>query len=107
MEGPEKEIVSVVLDLSCSSPEVQKAAVQKYMTRNVAYRHPLCCVGPGSDSRARVLAMYQCVRSPLGSDFGLVGSGRRNCHPERRQRDPPTVLIARPPGMSADPVLFC
>ncbi|KAG2011647.1 hypothetical protein CC2G_011740 [Coprinopsis cinerea AmutBmut pab1-1] len=63
MENPETDIERVVLDLTTGqSPEVQKSAVETYMTQDVAFRHPVCCVDSGPNSRDIVLKVYQWYR---------------------------------------------
>ncbi|KAF8197124.1 hypothetical protein BJ912DRAFT_954843 [Pholiota molesta] len=63
MENPVKEIKSVVYQLTATnSPDVQKAALESYMTSDVAFRHPVCSVNSGPNSRDTVLGIYQWYR---------------------------------------------
>ncbi|KAF5347720.1 hypothetical protein D9756_010303 [Leucocoprinus leucothites] len=63
MENPEEEIRGVVLQLtSASSPDLQRRTVERYMTPDVAFRHPICAVESGSNSRKTVLGIYQWYR---------------------------------------------
>ena len=60
MEDPAKEIDAVVYLLTAAdSPDTQKQTLEKYMTPDVAFRHPLCEVQPGDNSREEVLRIYQ------------------------------------------------
>jgi hypothetical protein len=62
MENPVKEIKSVVYQLTATnSPDIQKAALESYMTSDVAFRHPVCSVKSGPHSRDTVLGIYQYV----------------------------------------------
>jgi len=76
MENPGEEIRGVVLLLtSTSSPDLQRRAIEQFMTPDVAFRHPVCAVESGPSSRKTVLGIYQCVLLPyclrLPSDNGL------------------------------------
>ncbi|KXN90734.1 hypothetical protein AN958_03749 [Leucoagaricus sp. SymC.cos] len=63
MENPEEEIRAVVLQLTtASSPELQRRTVERYMTPDVAFRHPVCAVESGPRSRKTVLGIYQWYR---------------------------------------------
>ncbi|KAF8966142.1 hypothetical protein BDZ97DRAFT_1756841 [Flammula alnicola] len=63
MENPPQEINSVVYQLTATdSPDVQKAAIESYMTSDVAFRHPVCSVESGPNSRNAVLGVYQWYR---------------------------------------------
>ncbi|KAF8906970.1 hypothetical protein CPB84DRAFT_1704369 [Gymnopilus junonius] len=63
MEDPAKEIISVAYQLTATeSPDVQKAAVERYMTPDVGFKHPVCSVNPGPNSRESVLGIYQWYR---------------------------------------------
>ncbi|KAF8151767.1 hypothetical protein B0H34DRAFT_823324 [Crassisporium funariophilum] len=63
MEDPRKEIATVVLQLTATdSPDVQKATVERYMTSDVSFRHPVCSVASGPNSRHGVLGIYQWYR---------------------------------------------
>lgn len=67
MENPAKEITSVVQQLTAAeSPDVQKAAFEKYMAPDVSFHHPVCAVESGPNSREELLGIYQyMVFSPL------------------------------------------
>lgn len=76
MENPIEDIKSVVQQLTATdSPDIQKAAFESYMTPDVAFRHPVCAVSAGPNSRATVLGIYQCVRASRGVVLVLCGSG--------------------------------
>ncbi|KAH9475234.1 hypothetical protein JR316_0012345 [Psilocybe cubensis] len=63
MEDPIKEITSVVYQLTATdSPNVQKSAVETYMTSDVGFQHPVCSIKPGPNSRDYVLGIYQWYR---------------------------------------------
>lgn len=63
MENPREEIRGVILLLtSTSSLDLQKRAVERFMTPDVAFRHPVCAVESGPSSRKTVLGIYQCYR---------------------------------------------
>jgi hypothetical protein len=63
MENPVKEIKSVVYQLTATnSPDIQKATLESYMTSDVAFRHPVCSVKSGPNSRDTVLGIYQYVQ---------------------------------------------
>ncbi|KAF9005128.1 hypothetical protein BDQ17DRAFT_1390008 [Cyathus striatus] len=63
MQDPKREIASVVQQLTAtSSPDVQKAAIERYMTPDVAFRHPVCQVNSGPKSREELLGIYQWYR---------------------------------------------
>ncbi|KAI0077996.1 hypothetical protein K474DRAFT_1771374 [Panus rudis PR-1116 ss-1] len=63
MEDPAKEIEQVILNLTTTaSPEVQKATVEKYYDTDAQFRHPLCTVPPGPNSREYILRIYQWYR---------------------------------------------
>jgi hypothetical protein len=60
MNDPVREISSVIYQLTATdSPDVQKATLEKYMTADVGFRHPVCEVKPGPNSRDKVLGIYQ------------------------------------------------
>jgi hypothetical protein len=60
MEDPAKEISSIVQQLvATDSPNVQKAALETYMTPDVAFRHPFCAVESEPNSRDSLLGIYQ------------------------------------------------
>jgi hypothetical protein len=78
MENPEEEIAAVVY-MFCSSddPDTQKQAIYDYFTPDAGFRHPLCSVAPGPNSRENVLGIYQWYRvmSPkLEIDVDEVGA---------------------------------
>ncbi|PPQ77837.1 hypothetical protein CVT25_015331 [Psilocybe cyanescens] len=63
MEDPTKEITSVVYQLTATdSPDVQKSAIETYMTSDVGFQHPVCSIKPGPNSRDYVLGIYQWYR---------------------------------------------
>ncbi|KAF5345033.1 hypothetical protein D9758_010463 [Tetrapyrgos nigripes] len=63
MQDPEKEISSVLLQLTTtSSADVQKAVIEKYFCSDVGFRHPLCYVPPIDESREMLLGIYQWYR---------------------------------------------
>ncbi|KAH8105228.1 hypothetical protein BXZ70DRAFT_887220 [Cristinia sonorae] len=63
MENPEKEITQVVKALTCAeTPEGQKAAIEKYYAIDAGFRHPLCTVLSGPNSRNSILGIYQWYR---------------------------------------------
>ncbi|KAJ3862460.1 hypothetical protein EV359DRAFT_45132 [Lentinula novae-zelandiae] len=60
MQNPELEITSVALTLTTAeTPDIQKAAFLKYVARDVGFKHPLCYVPPGPNSRDSLLGIYQ------------------------------------------------
>ena len=60
MEDPAKEIDAVVYLLTAAdSPNTQKQTLEKYMTPDVAFCHPVCEVQSGENSREKVLRIYQ------------------------------------------------
>jgi hypothetical protein len=62
MEHPSEEIVSVVKLLTAArSPDIQKAAVERYFTSNAGFQHPLCAVESAPNSRQGILGIYQYV----------------------------------------------
>ncbi|KDR72799.1 hypothetical protein GALMADRAFT_734354 [Galerina marginata CBS 339.88] len=63
MQNPSVEIHAVIkLVHSSISPDIQKAAVNKYFAADAAFRHPLYRVEPGPLSRERLLGIYQWYR---------------------------------------------
>lgn len=63
MEDPVAEIESVVLKVTAThSPDVQAAAFQRYMSQDMGFRHPVCSIVPGPNSRNKVLGVYQWYR---------------------------------------------
>ncbi|KAF9442709.1 hypothetical protein P691DRAFT_810225 [Macrolepiota fuliginosa MF-IS2] len=63
MQNPEEEITNIILRLTSSpSPDVQRRTVEQYMTSDVAFRHPICAVESGPNSRKTVLGIYQWYR---------------------------------------------
>ncbi|KAF9524214.1 hypothetical protein CPB83DRAFT_910092 [Crepidotus variabilis] len=63
MNDPEKEISLIVRQLCATdSPDVQKATLEKYMTSDVGFRHPVCEVKPGPNSRDALLGIFQWYR---------------------------------------------
>jgi hypothetical protein len=62
MNDPERDISTVVYRLTtANSPDIQKATIEKYMTSDVAFRHPVCQVNSGPNSRNQVLGIFQYV----------------------------------------------
>ena len=62
MENPEKEITSVVQQLTATdSPDIQKVAFEKYMAPDVSFQHPVCAVASGPNSREELLGIYQYI----------------------------------------------
>lgn len=62
MENPAEDIASVVYQFTATdSPDIQKAALESYMTSDVAFRHPVCSVKSAPNSRDTVLGIYQSV----------------------------------------------
>ncbi|KAJ3746125.1 hypothetical protein DFH05DRAFT_913110 [Lentinula detonsa] len=75
MQDPEREIASVALLLTTSdSPDVQKSAFEKYVARDVGFKHPLCYVPPSRDSRETLLGIYQWYRVMSPKIVGKVRS---------------------------------
>ena len=65
MEDPVAEIESVVLKVTAThSPDVQQAAFQRYMSQDMGFRHPVCSIHPGPNSRNKVLGVYQRAFQP-------------------------------------------
>ncbi|ESK84744.1 hypothetical protein Moror_581 [Moniliophthora roreri MCA 2997] len=63
MQNPAEEITSVISRLTTTtSPEVQKATAEEFLTPNVGFRHPICSVSPGPGSRDALLGIYQWYR---------------------------------------------
>ncbi|KAH9975057.1 hypothetical protein BGW80DRAFT_1299913 [Lactifluus volemus] len=63
MENPTNEIERILQRFMASaSPDVQQAAIQKYFTKDAGFRHPLCSVDPGPNSREGILGIYQWYR---------------------------------------------
>lgn len=60
MENPERDIAAVIFGLTTvASPDLQKETVETYMTKDVAFEHPVCSVPSGPNSREKVLKVYQ------------------------------------------------
>ncbi|OBZ72901.1 hypothetical protein A0H81_06866 [Grifola frondosa] len=63
MDDPAGEIEKVaVLLMAAVNPEIQKAAVLKYYTPDVSFRHPFCTVPSAPNSREALLAILQWYR---------------------------------------------
>lgn len=63
MESPRDEVASVITLLTTAvSPDIQRATLQKYFTRDAAFRHPLCRVDSSYNSRESLLGVYQWYR---------------------------------------------
>ncbi|KAH9475349.1 hypothetical protein JR316_0012460 [Psilocybe cubensis] len=64
MQRPSVEIQAVIkMAHSSASPDIQKAAINKYFTSDAGLRHPLYNVKPGFLSREGVLGIYQWERA--------------------------------------------
>jgi hypothetical protein len=64
MQNPQQEIPHVIRTLANpASPVVQASAVEKYMTEDVGFRHPLFRVVSGPNSRKRVLGIYRWYKT--------------------------------------------
>ncbi|KAJ4490634.1 hypothetical protein J3R30DRAFT_3278320 [Lentinula aciculospora] len=75
MQDPKREITSVALLLTTAdTPDIQKAAFQKYVTRDVGFKHPLCYVPPSRDSRETLLGIYQWYRILSPKVIGKIHS---------------------------------
>jgi hypothetical protein len=62
MEDPVSEISNVVNELcTATSPDIQRAAMEKYFTTDAGFKHPLCYVPRGRNSRDDILRIYQSV----------------------------------------------
>jgi hypothetical protein len=72
MENPAKDIYKVFNLIDCvHSPDVQKAAVEKYFLQDAGFKYPVFQVEAGSKSRDKVLKLYQCASlGPLASYQG-------------------------------------
>jgi len=77
MENPQEQIAGVIgLLTSAKDADTQKEAVYQYFTSDAGFRHPLCSVAPGPNSRETILGIYQWYRvmSPtLDIDVQEVG----------------------------------
>ncbi|OJT10823.1 hypothetical protein TRAPUB_12692 [Trametes pubescens] len=63
MEDPAKEIATVAgLVTAAINPEIQKASVLKYYAPDISFRHPLCAVKSGPNSRDAILSILQWYR---------------------------------------------
>ncbi|KAF5319214.1 hypothetical protein D9619_008726 [Psilocybe cf. subviscida] len=63
MENPAEEITAIVHKLTATdSPDVQKATIETYMLPTVSFRHPVCSVPAGPNSRYQLLGTYQWYR---------------------------------------------
>ncbi|GJE95990.1 hypothetical protein PsYK624_121830 [Phanerochaete sordida] len=68
MDDPQKDIPDVVNAVTASiNADIQKAAVLRYYAPDAAFRHPLCRVWPGPNSRNAILGILQWYRvmSPI------------------------------------------
>lgn len=62
MENPRDEIIGVVTRITAAaSPDAQKYAMLTYFTQDVGFKHPLCTVRPGPNSRLKLMGVYQYV----------------------------------------------
>ncbi|OJD32693.1 uncharacterized protein BKCO1_3700010 [Diplodia corticola] len=59
MENPENEVAQVIYLLTQSPPRAQRAAIEKYFTRNASFTHPFCRTGKFGNSRALIVAIYR------------------------------------------------
>lgn len=60
MENPAAEIVKVVkLFTTAATPDIQKAAIERYFAPDAGLQHPLCTVKRGTGSRNVILGIYQ------------------------------------------------
>ncbi|KII84817.1 hypothetical protein PLICRDRAFT_179153 [Plicaturopsis crispa FD-325 SS-3] len=63
MQNPSHDIIEVVALLAGAvTPDIQKAAFDKFVLRNAGFRHPLVSVAPGRGSRDTILGIYQWYR---------------------------------------------
>ncbi|KAI0051319.1 hypothetical protein FA95DRAFT_1587260 [Auriscalpium vulgare] len=63
MQNPAEDIEKVVQLLTTSaSPDIQKAAVQKYFTSDAAFHHPVVTVASAPASRESILGIFQWYR---------------------------------------------
>ncbi|KAF8639064.1 hypothetical protein AX16_010370 [Volvariella volvacea WC 439] len=63
MQTPSEEIRHVVgLFTMAVSPDIQQAALERYLTPDVEFRHPICAVTKGPMSRETVIGIYQWYR---------------------------------------------
>ncbi|KAH9933996.1 uncharacterized protein BXZ73DRAFT_46048 [Epithele typhae] len=63
MENPAKEAATVAtLVTAAVNPEIQHEAVLKYYAPNINFRHPICAVKSGPNSRAQMLGILQWYR---------------------------------------------
>jgi len=80
MQSPSVEINAVIKLISSSAtPDIQKAAIYKYFTADVGYRHPLCAVEPAPKSREEVLGVYQWVSGIWSDTMSLTYMANRWC----------------------------
>lgn len=62
MENPVKDIYKVFNLIDCvHSPDVQKAAIEKYFLQDAGFKYPVFQVEAGPRSREKVLKLYQCA----------------------------------------------
>jgi hypothetical protein len=60
MQDPASEIAQVVTILTTTvSPDIQKAAVEKFFSSDAGFSHPICAVKRGPNSRDTLLGIYQ------------------------------------------------
>lgn len=63
MQNPRSEISQVVKLLAAGkTPEIQQATLHKFFTPSAGFRHPICAVAPGHNSRESILGVYQWYR---------------------------------------------
>ncbi|KAF8953678.1 hypothetical protein BDZ97DRAFT_1929478 [Flammula alnicola] len=64
MQSPSQEIHAVIeLVNSAVSPDIQKAAINRYFTSDAGFRNPWYAVKPGPLSRESILGIYQWYRT--------------------------------------------
>ena len=77
MENPPKEIYKVFDLIDCvHSPDVQKAAIEKYFLQDAGFKYPVFQVEAGPRSRDKVLKLYQYAlrSSPSYGKECLIGN---------------------------------
>ncbi|KAJ3486772.1 hypothetical protein NLI96_g4005 [Meripilus lineatus] len=63
MEHPAKEIAHVVYQVAAAgTPDIQKAAIEKFFASDAEFHHPVALVVPGPNSRDAILGIYQWYR---------------------------------------------
>ncbi|TEB26868.1 hypothetical protein FA13DRAFT_1635361 [Coprinellus micaceus] len=73
MENPAKDIYKVFNLIDCvHSPDVQKAAIEKYFLQDAGFKYPVFQVEAGSKSRDKVLKLYQWLHIISPKTKGVV-----------------------------------